>query len=75
MKTTEFRIRPYSKKELAALYFPDSRRSATAVANLRNLMLRNPSLMKELYEAGYRTTHRIFVPRWVAILVRYLGEP
>jgi len=75
METTEFRIRPYSKKELAALYFPSTKNSSTAVANLRNLLMRNPSLMRELREAGYRPTQRYLTAKWVRIIVRYLGEP
>lgn len=75
MTTTEFHIRPYSKRELAQLYFPDTLRSPTAVANLRNLMLRNEVLMGELREAGYRPCQRFFTPRLVRIIVRHLGEP
>ncbi len=75
MKTTEFRIRPYSKRELAELYFPDTRQSATAVANLRNLMHRNRQLMQELQETGYRLHDKVFTPRQVRIITYYLGEP
>ncbi len=82
MKTTDmtnsgtpFRIRPYSKRELAELYFPGTARSATAVTNLRNLMLRNQAMMRELHEAGYRPCQRILTPKLVRILVAHLGEP
>lgn len=75
MTTSTFKMRPYSKKELAALYFPDTAQSATAVANLRNLMRRNPALLDELTEALYKPRDKIFTPRQVRIIIRYLGEP
>lgn len=75
MNETIFRIRPYSKKELAKLYFPETAHAASAVANLRNLMKRNPDLLDELEGARYRTHDKVFTPRQVAIIVRYLGEP
>lgn len=46
-----FRIRPYSKRELAGLYFPFTKNADTAVKNLNNLMHRNPDLLAELAEA------------------------
>ena len=70
-----FRIRPYSKRELATKYFPDTVQAETAVANLRNLMRRNHEMMDELAAAGYRICDKVFTPRQVAIIVRYLGEP
>lgn len=75
MAETSFRVRPYSKRELAQLYFPDTKRIDTAVTNLRHLMQRNPFLMEELREAGYRPHDKSFTPRQVRILVSYLGEP
>ena len=42
MNNTNFRIRPYSKRELARLYFPDTVNEESAIANLRNLMKHNP---------------------------------
>ena len=47
-----FRIRPYSKRELAGLYFPFTKNADTAVKNLNNL---NPDLLAELAEARYTT--------------------
>ena len=43
-----FRIRPYSKRELAGLYFPFTKNADTAVKNLNNLMHRNPDLLAEV---------------------------
>lgn len=42
MNEPNFRIRPYSKRELAKLYFPDTNNEESAIANLRNLMKHNP---------------------------------
>lgn len=75
MNELTFRIRPYSKRELAKLYFPDTVNEETAVANLRNLMLRNRELLDELQQAHYRTRDKVFTPRQVSIIVSYLGEP
>lgn len=44
MNEPNFRIRPYSKRELAKLYFPDTNNEESAIANLRNLMKHNPDL-------------------------------
>ena len=75
MNESEFHIRPYSKKELAEFYFPGRSRSATAVTNFRNLMLRNETMMRELREAGYRPRQRIFTSKLIKIIVYHLGEP
>ncbi|MDE7378157.1 MAG: DUF4248 domain-containing protein [Paraprevotella sp.] len=75
MNESDFKIRPYTKRELARMYFPDTVCDESAVANLRNLMLRNPRLLAELDEALYRPRDKVFTPRQVVILVHYLGKP
>lgn len=75
MNNTTFRIRPYSKRELAKLYFPDTINEESAIANLRNLMKHNPDLLAELKGAYYKTHNKIFTPKQVSIIVSYLGEP
>lgn len=75
MNKTTFRIRPYSKRELAKLYFPETANAESAVANLRNLMNRNPELKDELTEVRYKAHDKVFTPKQVSIIVRYLGEP
>lgn len=75
MNETVFRIRPYSKRELAKLYFPDTSNADTAVANLRNLMRHNPDLLAELEATHYRLHDKVLTPRQVGIIVHYLGEP
>lgn len=75
MNETTFRIRPYSKRELARLYFPDTVNKESAIANLRNLMKHNPDLITELKKAYYKTHNKTFTPRQIGIIVQYLGEP
>lgn len=75
MNETNFRIRPYSKRELARLYFPDTVNEDSAIANLRNLMKHNPDLLAKLKRAHYKTHNKIFTPKQVRIIVSYLGEP
>ena len=66
MNEPNFRIRPYSKRELAKLYFPDTNNEESAIPNLRNLMKHNPDLITELKK---------FTPKQTGIIVQYLGEP
>lgn len=75
MNEPSFRIRSYSKRELAGLYFPFTKNADTAVKNLNNLMHRNLDLLAELAEARYTPHSQIFTPLQVRIIVRYLGEP
>lgn len=70
-----FRIRPYSKRELAMLYFPMTKRPSAAVANLRNLMMGCKELMDELKACRYSSHCRLLTRRQVAVIVDYLGEP
>ena len=67
MKEQSFRISPYTKRELARLYFP--------VANLRNLFKRNKELMDSLQKSGYNPHNKCLTPRQVRLIVDYLGEP
>ena len=71
MNETTFRIRPYSKRELARLYFPKTANIDSAVSNLR----RNSEVMEKLHAAGYRTHNKIFTPKQVRIMVETFGEP
>ena len=75
MNNETFRIRPYSKRELAKLYFPDTANLDSAVSNLRLWMRRNNEIMEKLHATGYRTHCKIFTPKQVRILVDILGEP
>ncbi|MDD2954462.1 MAG: DUF4248 domain-containing protein [Parabacteroides sp.] len=75
MNEPNFRIRPYSKRELAKLYFPDTVNEESAIANLRNLIKHNPDLLAELKGAHYKTHNKIFTPKQIGIIAQYLGEP
>lgn len=70
----EFIIRPYTKKELALRYFPDSTPS-TAVNHLMAWVRRCTPLWDALQATGYRPTSKSFTPRQVKSIVEYLGEP
>lgn len=70
-----FRLRPYSKRELAALYFPLTKRPSAAVANLRNMIKGCKELVDELQKCRYRSHCRMLTRRQVAVIVDFLGEP
>lgn len=70
----EFRIRAYTKKELALMYFPDSQ-PRTAVNHLMAWIRRCSELWKELAVIGYKTNSKAFTPREVRAIVEQLGEP
>ena len=69
-----FKIRSYSKKELALLYFPDST-PRVAVNHLMALIRRNDMLSDELMSTGYKTTNKVFTPRQVQAIVDWIGAP
>lgn len=72
--TSDFNPGVYTVKELAMRYFPESTpRSATT--QLRRWIVRNGNLVEALHEAGYRSMQRIYTPRQVMIILKYLGEP
>jgi hypothetical protein len=69
-----FKIRAYSKKELALMYFPDSQ-PRTAVNHLMAWIRRCTTLWQQLQDMGYQTTCKAFTPREVRAIVNQLGEP
>ena len=70
----DFIIRPYSKKELALMYFPDSMPN-TAVRRLMSWIRHCPELWNELRSAGYKQTSHGFTTKQVRLIVYYLGSP
>ncbi len=70
----EFKIRTYTKKELALRYFPDSTPQA-AGKHLKAWIQRNKPLMDELAITGYQSNSKSYNPRQVKIIIDYLGEP
>lgn len=72
--THTFKPQPYTKRELALLYFPQSTPQA-AVNHLMTWIKRSPALLHTLRLTGYRKTSRYFTPRQVEAIVSQLGEP
>ena len=66
--------RPYTKKELALLYFPDST-PETAVKHLMTMIRRNDMLWDELQEMGYYKRRKTFTPREVQAIFDWIGPP
>lgn len=75
MMNHEFILRPYSKSQLAMLYFPEAHSSHVAVNRLMGWIERNKVLMDNLYACGYEKRMRNLSRRMVALIVEYLGEP
>lgn len=69
-----FKIRPYTKKELALMYFPNSN-PRTAVNHLMAWINRCTPLLGELKTAGYAKNSKSFTSRQIRMIVEYLGEP
>ena len=69
-----FKIRSYSKKELALKFFPDST-PRVAVNHLMSLIRRNDMLWDELQKTGYKNTSKVFTPRQVQTILEWLGPP
>lgn len=74
-KEYEFSVRPYTKQQLALLYFPDTDNPHTAVNHLMAWIRRCTALKAELDAMGMPKYAKYFSPREVGAIVRYLGEP
>ena len=70
----EQKTRPYTKKELALLYFPDST-PRVAVNHLMAIIRRNDMLRDELLSSGYKNTSKVFTPRQVQAIFDWIGPP
>lgn len=70
-----FKIRSYTKKELALLYFPTASTPHAAVNHLMAWIKRCYDLCESLTEIGYQKNAKYFTPREVRLIVEYLGEP
>lgn len=70
----DFKIRTYTKKELALMYFPESY-PRTAVNHLMVWIRRCDPLWEKLLKMGYCKTSKSFLPKQVKAIVDYLGEP
>ena len=74
MNMEDFKIRMYTKKELALMYFPESM-PRTAVNHLMAWIRLCTPLWDELLKMGYCKTSKSFSPKQVKTIVEYLGEP
>lgn len=72
---TEFKVRAYSKKELALMYFPTAGSPHTAVNHLMAWVRRCTPLWEALQQMGYQRTAKYLTSREVAKIIEYLGEP
>ena len=70
----EFKVKAYTKMELAELYSPYSQDQA-ALQNLYRWMKRCHPLMAELNALGYNKYRHSFLKQEVQVIVKYLGEP
>ncbi len=70
----KFKIRAYSKMELANLYNPEMTIPG-ALRILARWIAGNTRLVSELTELSYNHRNRVFTPRQVRAIVNYLGEP
>ncbi len=70
----EFRIKTYTKKELALMYFPESL-PQQAVKHLMSWVKKCKPLWLLLQESGYRPSSKSFTPRQVKDIAEHLGEP
>ena len=67
-------FRAYAVKELATLYFPHCE-PGYAGRCLRRLIRRDPELLRQLQERGYRTRAHYLPPVAVQVLLEHLGTP
>ena len=67
-------IRPYTKSELATMYFPIGSTS-NALRRLNRYIHHAHGLLPALLATGYRTNDRHFTRRQVQLIFEYLGEP
>lgn len=70
----DFKIQPYTKKELALFYFPTAD-PHVAVNRLMSWVNRCKPLHKALLDQGYQKTSKWLSPREVKLITDHLGEP
>ena len=62
------------KCDLAQMYAADLSPHA-AVNRLMRWIEHHPTLLTELYDTGYHKSLRVFSPKQVELIFKYLGEP
>ena len=68
------KINAMTKTQVALLYNPNVS-PKSAVQTLMRWIERNPPLKAELEESGYKRSQKIFSPKQVRIIYKYLDEP
>lgn len=71
---SEWRIRPYSKYELAVAYAPEIG-CRSALNRLARWIRTNTALYAELQKTGYKNSQQILTSKQVALVFEYIGEP
>jgi hypothetical protein len=74
MEDQSFKIRAYTKVELAMLYNPNQC-IMVALDTLSRWIKGNPGLMEDLTRLNYNKFRRAYTPKEVERIVYYLGEP
>ena len=67
-------MKVYTKRELAMLYFPNSS-PKVATNHLAAWIRRTTDLRRQLSEAGYKPSAKMFTVRQLTIIYNFLGEP
>lgn len=70
----KFKVREYTKLELALLYFPMLGMDS-AVKKLNRWVKTNTLLVAALEGVGWQRRRHSYLPREVALIVHYLGTP
>jgi hypothetical protein len=70
----EFKIKSYSKGELAQLYSPNLTENA-ARAKLMKWIAMQPALVKQLRSLGFTRNSKVLTPLMVRYIVDAIGEP
>lgn len=69
-----FKIKNYTKKELALMFFPDSE-PRTAVRHLMSWIKRNKAISDYLTANGHNQFSKYFTSLEVGVIIHNLGEP
>ena len=69
-----FKIKTYTKRELACLYLPETT-PRCAMRTFIRWIRKNKTLLKSLQALGWNARTRTFTPREVSLIVETLDEP
>ena len=67
--------RRYSKRELARLYWPETKNIKSALKNLRQDIKRCPELVAELQRTRWNVNRHSYSAEQVRLILKYLCEP